>query len=159
MRVLGLDFGSKTCGVAISDPFGWTAQGVETIVRKEENKLRRTLARIDELVKEYGVETIVLGLPLNMDDTMGPRVEATLLFKEQVERRSGAARPKVSFTVGEEVVVLDGAFQGEHGIVEMVDTERGRLRVGVTMFGRSNPLDLSYAQVSLVPDDEKGKNL
>ena len=77
----------------------------------------------------------------------------------EIERRSGAARPKVSFTVGEEVVVLDGAFQGEHGIVEMVDTERGRLRVGVTMFGRSNPLDLSYAQVSLVPDDEKGKNL
>ena len=77
----------------------------------------------------------------------------------EVERRSGAARPKVSFTVGEEVVVLDGAFQGEHGIVEMVDTERGRLRVGVTMFGRSNPLDLSYAQVQLVPDDEKGKNL
>ena len=77
----------------------------------------------------------------------------------EVERRSGAARPKVSFTVGEEVVVLDGAFQGEHGIVEMVDTERGRLRVGVTMFGRSNPLDLSYAQVQLVPDDEKGKNV
>ena len=77
----------------------------------------------------------------------------------EVERRSGAARPKVTFSVGEEVVVLDGAFQGEHGIVEMVDTERGRLRVGVTMFGRSNPLDLSYAQVSLVPDDEKGKNL
>ena len=65
----------------------------------------------------------------------------------------------MNFSVGEEVVVLDGAFQGEHGIVEMVDTERGRLRVGVTMFGRSNPLDLSYAQVQLVPDDEKGKNL
>ena len=77
----------------------------------------------------------------------------------EIERRSGAARPKVNFSVGEEVVVLDGAFQGEHGIVEMVDTERGRLRVGVTMFGRSNPLDLSYAQVQLVPDDEKGKNL
>ena len=77
----------------------------------------------------------------------------------EIERRSGAARPKVNFSVGEEVVVLDGAFQGEHGIVEMVDTERGRLRVGVTMFGRSNPLDLSYAQVQLVPDDEKGKNV
>ena len=84
--------------------------------------------------------------------------DVTELMSE-IERRSGAARPKVAFTVGEEVVVLDGAFQGEHGIVEMVDTERGRLRVGVTMFGRSNPLDLSYAQVSLVPDDEKGKNL
>ena len=75
----------------------------------------------------------------------------------EVERRSGAARPKVSFTVGEEVVVLDGAFQGEHGIVEMVDTERGRLRVGVTMFGRSNPLDLDYTQVQLVPEEERGK--
>ena len=73
----------------------------------------------------------------------------------EVERRSGAARPKVSFTVGEEVVVLDGAFAGERGIVEMVDAERGRLRVGVNMFGRSNPLDLDYAQVQQVPEDEK----
>lgn len=77
----------------------------------------------------------------------------------EIERRSGAARPKVAYTVGEEVVVLDGAFQGEHGIIEMVDAERGRLRVGVTMFGRSNPLDLDYTQVSLVPEDEKGTNL
>lgn len=73
----------------------------------------------------------------------------------EIERRSGAARPKVAYTVGEEVVVLDGAFQGERGIIEMVDAERGRLRVGVTMFGRSNPLDLDYTQVSLVPEDEK----
>lgn len=77
----------------------------------------------------------------------------------EIERRSGAARPKVAYTVGEEVVVLDGAFQGEHGVIEMVDAERGRLRVGVTMFGRSNPLDLDYTQVSLVPEDEKGANL
>lgn len=77
----------------------------------------------------------------------------------EIERRSGAARPKVAYNVGEEVVVLDGAFQGEHGIIEMVDAERGRLRVGVTMFGRSNPLDLDYTQVSLVPEDEKGTNL
>jgi transcriptional antiterminator NusG len=75
----------------------------------------------------------------------------------EIERRSGAARPKIAFNVGEEVVVLEGAFQGEHGIVEMVDAEHGRLRVGVTMFGRSNPLDLPYAHVQLVPDDEKGK--
>lgn len=73
----------------------------------------------------------------------------------EIERRSGAARPKVAYTVGEEVVVLDGAFAGERGIVEMVDTERGRLRVGVNMFGRSNPLDLDYAQVQQVPEDEK----
>ena len=73
----------------------------------------------------------------------------------EIERRSGAARPKVAFTVGEEVVVLEGAFAGERGIVEMVDSERGRLRVGVNMFGRSNPLDLDYVQVQQVPEDEK----
>lgn len=89
MRILGLDYGSRTCGVAICDPLGITAQGVETIVRKEENKLRRTLARIEALAAEYGVEKIVLGLPLNMDDTIGPRAEKTLQFKEQLERRTG----------------------------------------------------------------------
>ena len=73
----------------------------------------------------------------------------------EIERRSGAARPKVAYSVGEEVVVLDGAFAGERGIVEMVDAERGRLRVGVNMFGRSNPLDLDYAQVQQVPEEEK----
>ena len=73
----------------------------------------------------------------------------------EIDRRSGAARPKVAYSVGEEVVVLDGAFAGERGIVEMVDAERGRLRVGVNMFGRSNPLDLDYAQVQQVPEDEK----
>lgn len=77
----------------------------------------------------------------------------------EIERRSGAARPKVAYEVGEEVVVLDGAFAGERGIVEMVDSERGRLRVGVTMFGRSNPLDLDYTQVAKVPEDEKGAAL
>ena len=71
MRILGLDYGSRTCGVAVSDPLGLTAQGLETITRKEENKLRRTLARIQELCGQYGVETIVLGLPLNMNDTIG----------------------------------------------------------------------------------------
>lgn len=89
MRILGLDYGSRTCGVAICDPLGITAQGLETIVRKEENKLRKTLARIEALIAEYGVEKIVLGLPLNMDDTMGPRAEKTLLFKAQLERRTG----------------------------------------------------------------------
>lgn len=89
MRILGLDYGSRTCGVAICDPLGITAQGLETIVRKEENKLRKTLARIEALIAEYGVEKIVLGLPLNMNDTVGPRAEKTLLFKEQLERRTG----------------------------------------------------------------------
>ena len=71
MRILGLDYGSKTVGVAVCDPLGMTAQGVETITRKEENKLRKTLARIEALVEEYQVETIVLGYPKNMDDSIG----------------------------------------------------------------------------------------
>ena len=88
-RIIGLDFGSKTTGVAVSDPFGWTAQGVEIIRRKEENKLRKTLARIEELVKEYGAARIVLGLPKNMNNSLGDRAEKSLAFKEMLERRTG----------------------------------------------------------------------
>ncbi len=73
----------------------------------------------------------------------------------EIARRNEGPRQKVVFNVGEEVVVLDGAFQGERGIVEEVDADRGRVRVGVTMFGRSNPLDLDYTQVQVVPEDEK----
>ena len=86
---MALDFGSKTVGVAVSDPLLLTAQGVEIIRRKEENKLRQTLARIEELIVEYGVTKIVLGLPLNMDDTKGERAELSLQFKESLERRTG----------------------------------------------------------------------
>ena len=89
MRIMGLDFGSKTVGVAISDALLLTAQGIETIERKEENKLRKTLARIEALIKEYEVEKIVLGLPLNMNDTIGERAEKTLEFKAMLERRTG----------------------------------------------------------------------
>ena len=88
MRIMGLDFGSKTVGVAVSDPLLLTAQGIEIIRRKEENKLRRTLARIEELIREYGVELIVLGLPKNMNDTEGERVAATKEFAEKLERRT-----------------------------------------------------------------------
>ena len=89
MRIMGLDFGSKTVGVAVSDPLLITAQGVEIVRRKEENKLRQTLARIEELIQEYEVEEIVLGLPKNMNDTEGARVELTMDFKEKLERRTG----------------------------------------------------------------------
>ena len=89
MRVLGLDYGSKTVGVAISDPFGDHAQGVETIWRKQENHLRQTLARIEELVSEYHVEKIVLGYPKNMNNTIGERAQKSLEFKEMLERRTG----------------------------------------------------------------------
>ena len=89
MRIMGLDFGSKTVGVAISDPLLLTAQGIEIIRRKEENKLRQTRARIEALIEEYQVEEIVLGLPKNMNDTLGERVEKTLEFREKLERRTG----------------------------------------------------------------------
>lgn len=89
MRILGLDFGSKTVGVAVSDPLRITAQGVEIIRRKDENKLRQTLARIEAIVQEYEVEQIVLGLPKMMNDSLGERVDKTMEFKEHVSRRTG----------------------------------------------------------------------
>ena len=88
MRILGLDFGSRTVGVAVSDGLLLTAQGVETIERKDENKLRQTAARIEALVKEYEVTTIVMGLPKNMNNTEGERVEKTKAFGEMLERRT-----------------------------------------------------------------------
>ncbi|MCR4961468.1 MAG: Holliday junction resolvase RuvX [Lachnospiraceae bacterium] len=89
MRIMGLDFGSKTVGVAMSDPLLMTAQSLEIIRRKEENKLRKTLARIEELIVEYEVGEIVLGLPLNMDDSEGDRAALSRQFKEMLERRTG----------------------------------------------------------------------
>lgn len=89
MRIMGLDFGSRTVGVAISDPLLITAQGIEIIERKEENKLRQTLSRIEELIVEYEVEEIVLGLPKNMNDTLGIRAELSMEFKDKLERRTG----------------------------------------------------------------------
>ena len=89
MRIMGLDFGSKTVGVAMSDPLLITAQGLEIIRRKEENKLRQTLARIEALIVEYQVEKIVLGLPKNMNDSQGERAEKTEEFREMLMRRTG----------------------------------------------------------------------
>lgn len=89
MRIMGLDYGSKTIGVSISDPLGFTAQPIETITRKDENKLRKSFARIEELIEEYKVQEVVLGLPLNMDGSMGERSIKTLEFKEKLEKRIG----------------------------------------------------------------------
>lgn len=87
MRIMGLDFGSKTVGVAVSDELLYTAQGIEIIRRESENKIRKTLQRIEELIKQYDVQKIVLGLPKNMNNTMGDRAEKSLEFKETLERR------------------------------------------------------------------------
>ena len=89
MRIMGLDFGSKTVGVAISDPLFLTAQGLEIVRRKAPGKLRQTLARINELKEEYEVGKIVLGFPKNMNNTEGERCEKTLEFKEMLEKRTG----------------------------------------------------------------------
>lgn len=89
IRIMGLDFGSKTVGVAVSDPLGITAQGIEIVRRISENKLRKTLARIEALVTEYQVTEFVLGLPKNMNNTSGERVEKTMEFKAMLERRTG----------------------------------------------------------------------
>ncbi|WP_230400120.1 Holliday junction resolvase RuvX [Novisyntrophococcus fermenticellae] len=89
MRILGLDFGSKTVGVAVSDPLGITAQGVEIIRRKSENKLRQTLARIEELIEQYQVERLVLGFPKHMNNDIGDRAVKSLEFQEMLKRRTG----------------------------------------------------------------------
>lgn len=117
MRIMGLDFGSRTTGVAISDPLGVTAQGVETIVRKDENKLRQTCARIEELIKEYEIEEIVLGYPKNMNNTAGERAEKTEEFKAMLERRTG--KPVILWderltTVAAERVLMESGVRREN---------------------------------------------
>ena len=89
MRILGLDHGSKTVGVAVSDGLQITAQGVETIRRKSPDKLRQTLARIGELAVEYEVDRIVLGYPKHLNNTEGERCEKTKAFADLLERRTG----------------------------------------------------------------------
>lgn len=89
MRIMGLDYGAKTVGVAISDELLLTAQPVETIRRERETKLRQTLARIEELMEAYQVEKVVIGLPKKLNNEEGDRCEKTREFAEMVERRSG----------------------------------------------------------------------
>ena len=89
MRVLGLDYGSKTVGVAVSDPLGLKAQGVGTKQRKEEHKLGGPRARIEELAREYGAEKIVLGFPKHMNNDIGERAQKTLEFRDMLARRTG----------------------------------------------------------------------
>ena len=123
MRVLGLDYGSKTVGVAVSDPLGITAQGVETITRKEENKLRKTCARIEALIEEYQVEKLVLGLPKHMNNDLGIRAEKTMEFAEMLKRRTG----------------LEVVFWDEH--LTTVEAERTLMETGVRRENRKQYTD------------------
>ena len=116
-RALGLDYGSKTVGVAVSDGLVITAQGVEIIRRTQENKLRKTLARIEELIAEYDVGILVLGYPKNMNNTIGERAEKSLAFKEMLERRTGL--PVVMWderltTVAANRTVIEGGVRREN---------------------------------------------
>ena len=123
MRIMGLDYGSKTVGVAVSDALLLTAQNIETICREQENKLRRTLARIQELCLEYEVEEIVLGFPKNMNNTTGDRAEKSLEFAEMLKKRTGL--PVVMWderltTVAAEQVLMESGVRRE-GRKEYVD--------------------------------------
>ena len=88
MRIMGLDFGSKTVGVAVSDELGLTATGIEIVRRDSPNKLRKTLARIEALINGYNVDKIVLGYPVMLDGSEGERVEKTKEFATMLHRRT-----------------------------------------------------------------------
>lgn len=138
MRVLGLDYGTKTVGVAVSDPLDITAQPLETIERKSAGKLRQTLARIEAIIEEYGaagqqekIEKIVLGYPKNMNNTEGDRCEATVSFKNDLERRTGL-----------EVVLWDERLT-------TVEAERILMDSGVRRENRKTYIDKMAAAVIL----------
>ncbi|MFD2213860.1 Holliday junction resolvase RuvX [Metabacillus endolithicus] len=88
MRILGLDLGSKTLGVAVSDELGWTAQGIETIKINEESRDYK-LGRLTEIIEQHNVEKIVLGMPKNMNGTIGPRAEASQRFADILTKKFG----------------------------------------------------------------------
>lgn len=123
-RILGLDFGSKTTGVAVSDALGITAQAVETIFRRRETKLRQTLARIEELIAEYKVGKIVLGLPINLDGTYGERCGKTLEFRDMLERRTGlevVLEDERLTSISAERTLMESGVRREHR-KEKIDT-------------------------------------
>lgn len=110
MRIMGLDFGSRTVGVAVSDPLFLTAQGVEIIRRKSPGKLRQMLARIDELIREYEVGQIVLGYPKHMNNTEGERCGKTLEFRDMLVKRTG-----LEVTLADERLTT---VMAEHAMIE-----------------------------------------
>ncbi len=98
MRVLGLDFGDKTIGVAVSDPLGWTAQGVEIIKRDNPQEFKKCMRRLTEIIEQYTVDTIVLGYPKNLDNSEGERCQKTNVFAKKIEGRF----PKIPLVLWDE---------------------------------------------------------
>lgn len=116
-RWMGLDYGTRTVGVAISDGLGITAQGLRTITRKSTTKLRQTLAQIKEIADEYDIRRIVVGLPLNMNDTIGERALAATAFAEMVKKRTGLPVDlwdERLTTVEAENVLIEAGVRREH---------------------------------------------
>ena len=128
---MGLDYGSKTVGVAISDELLMTARAEEIIRRKEENKLRRTLARIEELIQEYDVGEIVVGLPVNMDQTDSVRTALSREFRDKLERRTSLP-----------VVMLDERLT-------TVEADEIMDEVGIKASDRKQYVDMIAAQIIL----------
>ena len=140
-RILGLDLGDKTLGVAVSDPFGWTAREVTTIRRKDADKLRQTLAETARLIEEYSVETVVLGHPVNMDGTPGPRAEKSKAFGEALARRTGVHvilwDERLSTVEAEELMAQDGIPASERK--KTLDARAAAVILqGYLDFGREN---------------------
>lgn len=112
MKVLGLDLGERTLGVAVSDGLGLGASGIEIIRRKEENHLRRTLSRLGELIDEHGAEALVLGLPLNLDGTEGERAGKSREFAEILKKRFDLpvylCDERLTTVEAEEIMALNG---------------------------------------------------
>lgn len=94
MRVMGLDYGTKTIGIAISDPLGLIAQAIETVTRNQESDLKPSMARINELITEYSIEKVIVGLPKNMNNSEGERVSSTKYF---VGRLSGVVEIPIEY--------------------------------------------------------------
>ncbi len=117
MRIMGLDYGDKTVGVAISDEMLLTAQPKETIQRERPAKLRQTLARIEALIREYDIEKIVIGLPKRMDNQEGDRCDKTRAFGEQLDRRTGLEiiyQDERLTTVAADAVLEEGGVRKEN---------------------------------------------
>lgn len=131
MRVMGLDYGSKTMGVAISDELMMIATGLEIIRRDSEKKIRKTLIRIDELIAEYNIGKIVLGLPKNMNNTLGERAEKSLELKETLERRTGL-----------EVIMWDERLS-------TVSAHKAMMEAGIRRADRGNYVDSIAAAIIL----------
>lgn len=141
MRILGLDFGDKTIGVAVSDPFGWTAQGVEIIRRDNPAEFKKSMRRLAELVAQYQAETIVLGYPKNLDGSEGERCIKTNDFCERIKKRF----PKM------EVILWDERFS-------TIAAERSLREVGLNHDKRKSVID-KMAAVHILQGylDSKGK--